>query len=393
MDTGLTITNHAKQMMTGVVLGFDAEKNVYRVVIDRGQAVDARLLDTGNMRALPKDEKVLCVRATTTQWIILGSIPTISKNTTSDPEVNRQLSLFPTVAAAATSTPSFRRPGDIESLGPGDQQVLAKSDSTFVRMVLWAVGGMLFEAGKRSFRFMNGALGLIKDFCFTYVLAIPGATMALVSRTVTKKTQASIDIQPLLLEGQEETDRITLLAGSDAVSQDGESPIQRTQGDCGEVTSAVEGKSGISLVMGTFIKALMDSQAGKMKISLGDSNTFEFDLQELRAALADTSLSMGADGIVLSKGSESINLGLEELIFTVTAITMTVASTVNLTAAEVNIQGITSINGYKFVEDLITTLNEQWLLIYNTHIHTSDVPGTPTSPPTGAPFLPILPTG
>jgi len=130
-----------------------------------------------------------------------------------------------------------------------------------------------------------------------------------------------------------------------------------------------------------------------MKITLGDNNVFEFDLQQLRAALSDTELVMGANGIMLKKGSETVNLGLQELIFTVTALTMTVANVVNLTAANVNIKGVTSINSYKFVEDLITTLNEQWSLAFNLHVHTSGVPGAPTSPTTGALFLPIIPSG
>jgi len=389
----LSLTDHPSQMMSGIVLGYDAEKNIYRVRLDRGQPVDARILDTGNNRALHDGTKVFCVRATTTQWLILGAIPLISKGVTSDPEVNRQLNLFPTSPQLDEDTPSFRQPGDTESLGPGDYQTIAQSDSSFSRLVLWAVGGALIEAGRRTFRFMNGVLGVIKDFCFTYILSVPGSTFGLVAKSVEKKTQASLDLQPTLVEGAEEIDRLTVLVGADAVSQDGESPVARKQGSCGEVTSAETGKSGISLVLGSFIKALMDSQAGKMKLSLGENNVFEFDLQELRAALSDTELTMDANGIVLRKGNETINLGLQELIFTVTALTMTVTNAVNLTAAEVNIQGVTSINGYKFVEDLITTLNQQWLLQYNTHVHTSDVPGAPTSPPTTPPFTPIIPSG
>lgn len=389
----MTAIDQPAQMVSGIVLGFDAEKNVYRVRIDRGQQVDARLLDTGNSRALPIDDKVLCTRTTTSQWLILGSIPVISKGATSDPEVNRQLSLFPTSPKLNQDTPSFRQPGDTESLAAGDQQLIARSSSSFARLVLWSVGGALIEAGRRTYRFMNGALGIIKDFCFTYVLSIPGAVAGLTANSETKKTQASFDLQPLLQDGLEETDRLTILVGSDAVSQDGESPVERKQGSCGEVTSAAAGKPGASLVLGAFIKALLDSQAGKLKITLGENNVFEFDLQELRAALSDTEITMGADGIVLRKGNETINLGLQELIFTVTALTMTVTNAVNLTAAQVNIQGVTSINGYKFVEDLITTLNQQWLLQYNTHVHTSDVPGAPTSPPTTPPFTPILPSG
>lgn len=386
-------TDQPRQMTTGVVVSYDAEKTVYRIFLDVGQAIDARLLDTGNTRALKTDDKVLCIRATTTQWLILGKVPTISRDITSDPEVNRQLNLFPTTPQSNQETPSFRQPGNNDSLGTGDQQILAKSSSSFARIALWAAGGALIEVGRRTYRFFNGTLGIIKDFCFSYVLSVPGATAALFAKSQEKKTQGSIDIQPFLQEGFNETDRLTMIAGADAVSQDGESPIERKQGSCGEVTSATTGKPGISLILGEFIKALMDSQSGKVKISLGENNVFEFDLQELRAALSDTSLTMGADGIVLQKGNETINLGLEELIFTVTALTMTITNAVNVTASEVNIQGVTSINGYKFVEDLITTLNNQWLLLYNTHVHTSDVPGAPTSPPTGGTFPPIVPSG
>ena len=387
------VTNHASQLRTGVISSYDPEKQVYRVIIDQGQVVDARLLDTGNTRAIKEAEKVFCIRAETSQWLILGVIPLASRNVTSDPDVNQQLNLFPTSPQSNTSTPSYRQPGDEESLGPGDYQTIARSDSSFARLVLWAAGGALIEAGRRTFRYFNGIAGIIKDYCFTYVLSIPGATAALVAKSDTRKTQASLDMQPALLEGAEEVDRLTVLAGADAVDASGEVPIARKQGSCGEVTSAAAGKPGISLVMGQFIKTLMDSQAGKMKITLGDNNVFEFDLQQLRAALSDTELVMGANGIMLKKGSETVNLGLQELIFTVTALTMTVANVVNLTAANVNIKGVTSINSYKFVEDLITTLNEQWSLAFNLHVHTSGVPGAPTSPTTGALFLPIIPSG
>jgi len=393
MEQRLGITNQPGQTMTGLVLGYDVEKNIYRVRLDRGQAVDARLLDTGNNRALHLDDKVLCIRTPNTQWLIMGSIPLISQGATSDPEVNRQLNLFPTSPSLNENTPSFRQHGDTESLGPGDQQVIARSDSSFARFVLWASGGMLMEVGRRAFRFMNGALGIIKDFCFTYILSVPGTTVGLVTNSTEKTSQASIDIQPTLQEGFNEIDRLTVLAGANSVSSDGESPVARKQGSCGEVTSAETGKPGISMILGSFIKTLMDSQAGKMKISLGENNTFEFDLQELRAALSDTELTMGADGIILRKGSETINLGLQELIFTITALTMTVANSVNLTAADINITGITSINGYKFVEDLITTLNTQWALLYATHVHATTVPGAPTGAPSTGPFPPILPSG
>ena len=389
----LVVSNHSEQMRTGVVTAHDPEKLNYRVALDQGLSVNARLLDTGNVRALIESEKVLCVRAETTQWLIIGVIPLVSRNTTSDSELNQQLSRFPTSPTSNTDTPSYRQPGDIESLGPGDYQTTARSDISFARLVLWAAGGALIEAGRRAFLYFNGVAGIIKQFCFTYVLSIPRATAALIAKADSRKTQASLDMQPTLLQGLEEADRLTILAGADAVDSSGEQPIERKQGSCGEVTSATAGKPGISLVLGQFIKTLMDSQAGKMKITLGGNNTFEFDLQQLRAALSDTELIMGANGIVLKKGAETINLGLQELIFTVTALTMTVANAVNLTAANVNIKGVTSINGYKFVEDLITTLNQQWLLQYNLHVHTSDVPGAPTSPPTTPPLLPITPTG
>jgi len=380
-------TNQSMQFDTGTVIEYVRDRDVHQVRLDRGLVIEARALDLGVLRAIRRDQKVVVFRAPTMQWAILGSLPVPNKHVSGDPEIDDLYARQPDSAPEGEAT--YRLPGR-EVLGPDDKEIEARSDTSFARMLLFSAGGVVSEAGKFCFRYMNGIRRRITEFCYHFLVKIPGITVSAKTDDENKTAQTSISIKPSLTQGVSETNNLKLVMGADAINAADTAPNVTQKGQGGELESASSGNPGIGLELGEFIKMLASAQSGKVRVAVGEANSVEIDTTQLLAQITEAQIQMSSEGITLQTGEETITLGLSELLLTVSALTMTITGAANITASTIALNGTTTIENYRFLVDLINKLNEEWVTVFNGHIHTAGP--IPTTGPSGA-FTPIVPTG
>lgn len=387
------ITGQKSGTATGVTLSFNDKTYEYVVDLDRGLRVKARELDTGARRRIPDGSRVYLLRAVATQWLILGVIPLFTDNISTDRVEAEVRASQPRDEVV----PSYRGATDYIPVNTADKIFEAKRADGHARITLTAVGAILMDVGSACSRYFSGGINVIKDLCYKYFLSTPGFVLSVITDAMSKSVRFAIDLNPNL--NAQTPDSANLVLGADAVAADKKSPNPMTTNGNGEPTPVAPGRPGLGFSLGTFVKALLDSQAGSMRITLG-ANELDFDLDQLRVVLASTEFSLNKSGnILLKNGAQSIQMKLEELIFTLTALTLTIQGATKLTAKSIEMvaaekfevtSGVTVLQKYKFVEDLITRLNTQWAVQFAAHTH-----GTPVGPttPAGTPFPPITPSG
>lgn len=387
------ITGQKPGTATGVTLSFNEKTYEYEVNLDRGLRVKARELDTGSRRRIADGSRVYLFRAVATQWLIVGVIPLFSNNVSTDRTEAEVRANQP----REDFTPSYRGPTDYVPVNTADKIFEAKRADGFARVTLTAVGAILMEAGSACSRYISSGINAIKDLCYKYILSTPGFLLSAVTDAVSRTVRFAINLQPNLYA--KSADNINFVAGADAVAADKKTPNPVTVSESSGLTPITPGRPGVGFSLGAFVKALIDSQAGSMRVTLG-GNELDFDLDQLRVILASTEFSLNKTGnILLKNGTQSIQMKLDELIFTLTALTLTIQGATKLTAKSIEMvaaekfevaAAVTVLQKYKFVEDLITTLNTQWAVQFAAHTH-----GTPVGPttPAGTPFPPITPSG
>lgn len=329
--------------------------------------IECPALDVGIDAPYTVNEEVLLQRIPNQGWLIMGRIPT-SRNVRA-----RTPQQLPESEPEEVDEIAFQEPDNDEALfhaRPGDMVVRRGR----VKSIVSKIGVIAHKVSDTCYRHMSKAKSVIVDRCFRYVLSVPRATFNLFldRQTEEPKLEAQFNPQSML-----NAMRFSIGGG------------------------VADGEDGIDVAMGQFARLLFQLLPGEQKVTYtqnSENTRIESSLAEFLLQFGTGEFRWTSAGLLVSKDDTVVQIDPASLEISTSALNISAETVTAEATGTVTVTANALIMQQFYWLTVVQRLNNL-LLNFQTHVHTSDVPGAPTSVPTGNPVnekgepigTPILP--